>query len=690
MLSSADCRSFQSFGLFFNGFISIKEYEKPFNMDLFGGSRFIKNTLNEKLNEIKENRKVQSNDRHLCRHSNRVRNNHRPHSNHMHALTKSVAKHSTFCAIQTSSHDIPVVNLIDDSPSNPNTNTVQNKPQNHSASKPCVPSVVDTLESTMYQLSFASEPYKFDYQSKINMSLEAAKNDTKRLTFSLNPHKIREWEYKTEIERRHHVRDYMLLCLALINDLMAMDEAIDFVFAPNDCRTNPEFYSAFERIDEDKHGRNMCLEWIQNLLYSDAYETVDHFASDVRLIFKNVHTALGYEHEWSKNARVVEQLFEQELVCISRDIMNAEDVFGENGNPSQDPQQMECMEQNKGDIEACVERLKQQRQRAKQREKEEMNNGNIKGDNEHKSNAKLKEKADKKAERIKYLSNIERSKRKRAPKQKLKPRISIECEEGEIQQIKPLDECKLDETDVWFEFIGKYPSYAREIQRVIMICEGLPDEVQFGRYKTKLESIGSDLRLNLKNKSDTIQCKIYEILQDAKNKIMSHHPLSLSVLQDLMDKKTNQRARKKRVQRKNKVLDPYSKEAMQFKAQKEREKENELKKQKMDKECKQKMQIMDVDEDSEGSFDDNLYFDHDMVQDTHANGFHKIPKTTATKTIAKELPQNSGYLPIRPNNVDEFAVENVQNITEEDNTNWDRYKYTGEQQQDEDEVEIEF
>eukprot|EP01083_Nonionella_stella_P029361 80839_1 len=62
MLSSADCRSFQSFGLFFNGFISIKEYEKPFNMDLFGGSRFIKNTLNEKLNEIKENRKVQSND----------------------------------------------------------------------------------------------------------------------------------------------------------------------------------------------------------------------------------------------------------------------------------------------------------------------------------------------------------------------------------------------------------------------------------------------------------------------------------------------------------------------------------------------------------------------------------------------------------------------------------------------------
>eukprot|EP01084_Bolivina_argentea_P133410 235442_1 len=567
------------------------------------------------------------NTHNLSSHSNRVRNNHhnnstshRPHSNHTHSQSRSrnirhsvhstghtshrapsnrstphsdkTPTHSSNTRVSrsrnirnlntshshTSSHGIPVVNLIDDSPSNPNTNTVQNKPQNHSASKPCVPSVVDTLESTMYQLSFASEPYKFDYQSKINMSLEAAKNDTKRLTFSLNPHKIREWEYKIEIERRHHVRDYMLLCLALINDLMAMDEAIDFVFAPNDCRTNPEFYSAFERIDEDKHGRNMCLEWIQNLLYSDAYETVDHFASDVRLIFKNVHTALGYEHEWSKNARVVEQLFEQELVCISRDIMNAEDVFGENGNPSQDPQQMECMEQNKGDIEACVERLKQQRQRAKQREKEEMNNGNIKGDNEHKSNAKLKEKADKKAERIKYLSNIERSKRKRAPKQKLKPRISIECEEGEIQQIKPLDECKLDETDVWFEFIGKYPSYAREIQRVIMICEGLPDEVQFGRYKTKLESIGSDLRLNLNNKSDTIQCKIYEILQDAKNKIMSHHPLSLSVLQDLMDKKTNQRARKKRVQRKNKVLDPYSKEAMQFKAQKEREKENELKK----------------------------------------------------------------------------------------------------------------
>eukprot|EP01083_Nonionella_stella_P108878 316969_1 len=63
MLSSADCCSFQSFDLYFNGFISIKEYEKPNNVwYLFGASRLTKNTLNEKLNEIKENRKVQSND----------------------------------------------------------------------------------------------------------------------------------------------------------------------------------------------------------------------------------------------------------------------------------------------------------------------------------------------------------------------------------------------------------------------------------------------------------------------------------------------------------------------------------------------------------------------------------------------------------------------------------------------------
>ena len=101
----------------------------------------------------------------------------------------------------------------------------------------------------------------------------------------MNPKVVTPWAYTTDTERKTKVREYLLPCLRVTRELMNMDEAIDFVFPPNDESTNPDFWKQFMRFDTDRKGRNMCLEWICNLLQSDYYETVDDFAVDIRLIW---------------------------------------------------------------------------------------------------------------------------------------------------------------------------------------------------------------------------------------------------------------------------------------------------------------------------------------------------------------------------------------------------------------------
>lgn len=147
----------------------------------------------------------------------------------------------------------------------------------------------------MQQLPFHCAPYKYDYFSKRNLALFAAKNGKRTSEWDMNPKTIIPWSYTTDIERKTGVREYLLPCLKLTQQLMAMDEAIDFILAPNEEQTNPQFYKQFEAFDTNKKGRNMCFEWICNLLKSDYYETVDDYAHDVRLIWYVIHCDIWFE-----------------------------------------------------------------------------------------------------------------------------------------------------------------------------------------------------------------------------------------------------------------------------------------------------------------------------------------------------------------------------------------------------------
>ena len=208
---------------------------------------------------------------------------------------------------------IPTVNLIDTSNSNSpidqfrgnnnnnpfnnnNNNNIrkqqqlQSKPtqiKNNNNNNPFnsfkVKSKEEELEGPMKQLSLDMIPYKYDYKSKLNMSLVCAKHNIDRFKFKMDPTKEHPWKYSTEQEKETHVRDYMLPCLQLLNNLQCMDEATDFIEAPNRVDTNPDHWRDYQRFENQ--GRNMCLEWVENLLKSDYYETVDEFANDMRHIW---------------------------------------------------------------------------------------------------------------------------------------------------------------------------------------------------------------------------------------------------------------------------------------------------------------------------------------------------------------------------------------------------------------------
>eukprot|EP01084_Bolivina_argentea_P258719 436291_1 len=540
----------------------------------------------------------------------------------------------------------------------------------------------------MTELSFDTIAYKYNYKSKINLSFQAAKCGEKTCDFNMDYTKIYPWKYTNESEKKTGVRTYMLPCLKLLNNIQCMDEAIDFIYAPNDRYTNPDYFIDFNKCD-----KNMCFQWIENLLKSDYYETVDDFANDIRLIFNNIYKIFGYKHEWSKNARIIQMKFELKMINISRNIPNAQNIFIQNGNPSNDILQIKFLQldENKKQIDECLKKLEIKNNNNEEKKSNQMDVEDtiIIEDNNINSEAIIPKQ---KTDLQKHLSNIDTSKiysrsRKRAVKQTLKrdPSVSnllsnnkpinvdIECEEGEIPIIQPLDEKKLLMCDVWFRFIRRYND-VENLRRVVMIQEQFANIFEFDKYKKSLEDRGSELQINISDKSEQIQCKIYEILLNAKNGITKKKFNSLSVLEDMIQKKIKQRDNERDTRRrlqieaeianrqKKVIVDPYSNKTIEERRMREEEKKRQeielaLEKEKMNE---------NMDEDSDDDFDDRIWMgDHSGGagggDGGHGHGNKQDIKVVTNSNfnevvLGKDEYGSESYRPIRPGNVDDVDI----------------------------------
>merc|ERR1712228_320847 len=514
------------------------------------------------------------------------------------------------------------------------------------------------LQRALDSLSLESMPFKFNYRSKRNLTLLSAKNANE---FAMDPNVIYPWHYLSEIEKKTQVREYMLPCLKLLNNLMACNEAIDFILAPNQKETNPDFWTDFrDKFDakDNIFGKNMCFEWIRNLLKSDFYETVDDFANSVRLIWENVFSVFGIEsdHEWVKNARFLQLQFEEKMILISRKIPNAKEIFVNNGNPRNDPLQIKELEteQNKLEIQESLNRY-QALQKMKESAIEPIELS--KNDNNKSLNVDININEQKK-KRQQYLANIDTRKfdrkRRKSTKQTLKKQKIKKMEDGEIQIN---DDCnQWTEIEAFYEFVCRFNDN-ESIGKVVMLQEGFDGFEAFEAYKKRLNAMGSDPKLK-KAKIDQNKCqeKVYEILKNAKNEIIKKNVQSIECLNQIFFEKK----KRKKIKNKKKAaaIDPFSNEAIMRK--KQIAKEEEIERQR--KENEQNKMVMDEESEDE-FFDENVMEEHSvMMHDDTQNQNDRILKSTE---IGKDDYQNNmnQYRPIRPSNVSMEVTEN-ENVSE--------------------------
>ena len=504
------------------------------------------------------------------------------------------------------------------------------------------------LQNALDSLSLESIPFKYDYRSKRNFALLSAKNAHQ---FAMDPTKVSPWKYSSEIEQKTKVREYMLPCLKLLNNLMALDEAIDFILAPNQKETCLH-YKRYRKLDRIKGQKNVCFERIHNLLTSDFYESVDDFAMDVRLIWQNTFLIFGgieADHEWIRNARFLQRKFEEKMILISRKIPNAKEIFSENGNPPNDPLQMECLKENKNEIDECLKNLSAMKS-AISAEMVEENEDDFEED---RSKAVLSNKGEGKSQK---------KRRRLSTKQRLKTKLdngnngnkNDEVEEGEIVRFVPLSRGEMDECDILFEFALRFEA-KDVIRRVVMLQNGFDGIEQFEAYRTSIESQGSDLRIDLQQRSAKIQRGIIGILRKGKKEIFAAHKESVYVFKEIANNKKMQKSKQKQIQ-------------MHMSKMKEQVKKEQLQKEENEKR-------MNVDKDSsDDEFDDRLYVETPV--EVLANDENIIAKHAETLVVGKDEYQKNEYLPIRPSNIDE-KMENSEK--------WSKFAidYTNEQNEDE-------
>ena len=320
-------------------------------------------------------------------------------------------------------------------------------------------------------------------------------------------------------------------------------------------------------------------------------------------------------------------------------VQNAKQIFVSNGNPRNDPLQIECLRKNKIAIDECLKNL--------DAVKNVINNEQMQENEEY----------DDDDEATKPVLNqnkvkTQHKKRRRASKQRLrvKKNDKNEVEEGEIVSFIALNEAEMDEIDNLFEFMLRFDA-KDVIQKVVVLQHGFDGFDEFEAYRKRIESQGSNLSMDLKQKNAKIQREIIGILRRAKKKIFEDNKESVYVFKEIV---------------KNKKMQKIKQKQMKMIKMQQIEKENEEKE-------KKKKEAMNVDRDSsDDEFDDRLYVEPTLLMTTAENE-NIIAKHAETLMIGKDDYHKTEHQPVRPSNVDsekwkEFAIDytNEQNEDEFD------------------------
>ena len=398
-------------------------------------------------------------------------------------------------------------------------------------------------------------------------------------------------------------------------------------------------------------------------------------------------------HERSRNAFILQQEFETNFQEISRKIPNATSIFNQNGNPTHDQYQQKELntDLNKKLIADSITNLKKQQEQINKISEQKTNHQSNSMDIDSKQEPIELTEKQKRIQRMNKLDsnsihiNPNRGRKRQRNKQKLKNplhtamtmpitsrshnrsdsmlgRLGIaEHEEGEIPTYLPLDDQKLFYCDAWFSFAFQYNDHESR-KAAIMLQEGFKTDAEYMRYQKR---VNGPLKLDIKDKSAEIQCKIYHILEKSKNHITKvKSTASLNVLKNILEEKQEERKQGGR----KKVLDPFSNEAV-------RQREEEAAKKRKEEEEKKKAASMQNNNNNameEDDSDEDEFFDEfggDVIMDNvgmgisndNGNGYmDRVRKKQEDNNIGMGLGANgmqsvvkkaTGYAPIRPSNV---------------------------------------
>merc|ERR1712228_938850 len=213
---------------------------------------------------------------------------------------------------------------------------------------------------------------------------------------------------------------------------------------------------------------------------------------------------------------------------ISRKIPNAKQIFVNNGNPRNDPLQIECLRKNKIAIDECLKNL--------DAVKNVISNESVQENEEYDDEMKL----------VLNENKVKtHKKRRRASKQRLrvKKNDKNEVEEGEIVSFIALNEAEMDEIDNLFEFMLRFDA-KDVIQKVVVLQHGFDE---FEAYRIRIESQGSNLSMDLKEKNAKIQREIIGILRRGKKKIFEDNKESVYVFKEIVNNKKMQKMKQKQM-----------------------------------------------------------------------------------------------------------------------------------------------
>merc|ERR1712228_1162886 len=185
--------------------------------------------------------------------------------------------------------------------------------------------------------------------------------------------------------------------------------------------------------------------------------------------------------------------------------------------------QIECLRKNKIAIDECLKNL--------DAVKNVISNESVQENEEYDDEMKL----------VLNENKVKtHKKRRRASKQRLrvKKNDKNEVEEGEIVSFIALNEAEMDEIDNLFEFMLRFDA-KDVIQKVVVLQHGFDGFDEFEAYRIRIESQGSNLSMDLKEKNAKIQREIIGILRRGKKKIFEVNKESVYVFKEIVNNKKN-------------------------------------------------------------------------------------------------------------------------------------------------------